>query len=128
MKKLFLLAIVVLLLAGGVSGCKTDVSTERPKPVASEPAKTSNETNKSTEEPKKETGKVKVTTASGTYVGQMDGNSIEVTIDGNPTAFYFSEAVKESFDAKAYKKDAKVEVTFYKNENGQTILNSIEIK
>lgn len=66
------------------------------------------------------------TSASGYYVGQIDNNSIEVKINNKPTALYFSDTVKKSFNGKNFKKDGKVDVTYYKNDKGQLILTSIK--
>lgn len=66
------------------------------------------------------------TSASGYYVGQIDNNSIEVKINNKPTAMYFSDSVKKSFNNKNFKKGGKVDVTYYKNDKGQLILTSIK--
>jgi hypothetical protein len=66
------------------------------------------------------------TSASGYYVGQIDNNSIEVEINNKPTALYFSDSVKKSFNTKNFKKGTRVDVTYYKNDKGQLILTGIK--
>lgn len=64
----------------------------------------------------------------GTYVGQIDNNSVEILIDGSPTAFFFSDDLKSSFNPKAFKKGNRVKIQYEKNANGQLILERIDIK
>lgn len=134
MKKFIIASLSVLILIAGLTAYKVvNNSAEKQKVVVSEPPKTqpataAADTTKNNENINKEEEKPKETTASGVYVGQIDGNSIEVKVDGNPIALYFSDEVKESFNSKAYKEGSKVEITYYKNDKGQTILTNIKIK
>ncbi|NSW89440.1 MAG: protease complex subunit PrcB family protein [Firmicutes bacterium] len=76
---------------------------------------------------------------TGTYVGQIDGNSIEIFVDknmdideaGKPTAFRLEGEIKEYFDPesknfKNFKTDEKVKFSFERNEHGQLILKMLE--
>lgn len=60
----------------------------------------------------------------GSYVGQIDGHSVEIIVDGEPTAFRHDEELKAYIES--LKKDDKVRFTYFKNEHGQLILTSIE--
>jgi hypothetical protein len=61
--------------------------------------------------------------AAGIYVGQIDSNSIEITIDGTAGAYRYEESLKPVIEALA--KDNRVAFTYYENENGQQILTKI---
>jgi hypothetical protein len=63
---------------------------------------------------------------SGEYVGQIDNNSIEVMINGEATALYFSPEISDTFSAKNLKEKDKVTISFYNNEHSQNILTAIE--
>ncbi|MCM8711488.1 hypothetical protein M2651_10690 [Clostridium sp. SYSU_GA19001] len=133
MKKFIITFLSILLLITGLTACSTSKIENNQKVSVSEqsksePASVSADTSTKDNKTDKPTEKQNLTTSSGIYVGQIDGNSVEIKVDNKPTAFYFSDAVKESFDSNAYKEGCKVEITYYKNNNGQTILNSIKIK
>jgi hypothetical protein len=76
---------------------------------------------------KQEGSAPQIVTVQGTYVGQMDSNSIEVTVADKPMALYFSEIVKAKFAEKGLKKGDPVKIQYYRNIRGQNILTSIEL-
>lgn len=61
---------------------------------------------------------------TGTYVGLMDSNSCEITIDGNPTPFRLSDDVKSVIDG--INPNEEVKLSYYENEYGQLVLTEIE--
>ncbi len=58
----------------------------------------------------------------GIYVGQMDSNSIEVMVNGEPKAFRIEE-IKEEFPA--LEENDEVEIKYIENEHGQLIVKEI---
>ncbi|MHB1126991.1 MAG: protease complex subunit PrcB family protein [Bacillota bacterium] len=68
---------------------------------------------------------------SGTYTGQIDGNSIEIKISGVPDqlaarAFRLGEQVKKEFESYQLKTGDQVLFTYYANENGQQVITDIK--
>ena len=68
---------------------------------------------------------------SGTYVGQIDNNSIEIKISGVPEekaakAFRFTDDSKAIFDGLELQEGDKVKFQYYINEDEQNILVNIE--
>ncbi len=76
---------------------------------------------------------------TGTYVGQIDNNSIEIIVDknmdideaGNAAAFRLEGEIKEYFNSesknfKDFKADEKVKFSFERNEHGQLILKMLD--
>ena len=68
---------------------------------------------------------------TGTYVGQIDSNSIEIKISGVPEpkaarAFQLADMVKDNFDRFGLETGDQVLFSFFKNDNGQLVLTSIE--
>lgn len=61
----------------------------------------------------------------GTYVGQIDNNSIEIIVEGEPMTFHIGTELRESFDNNPPKKDSQILFLAYRNENGQWIITSI---
>lgn len=143
MKKLIIISIVLVFITV-FTACKT--STTPSKDKVSEPPKTTTEipkdsngnTDKQTEKPVDDKTPnntpqaiaipTKATDISAVYVGQIDGNSIEVRINGVEAALFFSNSVKDTFDSSLFKKDSKVQVTYSKNDKGQYILTNIKNK
>lgn len=60
--------------------------------------------------------------AEGIYVGQMDANSIEITVKGEPKAFRIEE-IKDQFP-KLQENDP-VQVKYIENEHGQLMIKEI---
>ncbi|MHB1420593.1 MAG: protease complex subunit PrcB family protein [Bacillota bacterium] len=68
---------------------------------------------------------------SGTYTGQIDGNSIEIEISGVPKqnaarAFRFNEQVKNGFDSYQLETGDQVLFSYYVNNNDQQVITKIE--
>ncbi|TDA64068.1 MAG: protease complex subunit PrcB family protein [Clostridia bacterium] len=68
---------------------------------------------------------------SGTYVGQIDGNSIEIEVSGAPQgqvarAFRLSDMVKSSFAGLGLESGDPVRFTYTLNEHGQAVITGIE--
>ncbi|HHT63720.1 MAG: hypothetical protein ACOX4H_12325 [Bacillota bacterium] len=68
----------------------------------------------------------KIRTECGTYVGQIDNNSIEIKIDGEPKAFQLSDRVKENFAQLGLETDDKVVFSYVPRGNEQMMI--IDIK
>lgn len=62
--------------------------------------------------------------ANGTYVGEIDGNSIEIISNGKPEAYRFKESLRPVLDS--LEKDDKLLFSYYKNEYEQLILTKLE--
>lgn len=118
-KRLLLVLFIFVLLT---SACSAD--TEPPvqpevNPVVTE---TSNGTAAVTDETKQD---------SGTYVGQIDSNSIEIKISGvpeeySPRAFRFSEEIKAMFDSYGLETNDQVWFSYVVNKDNQNVLKSID--
>lgn len=65
-------------------------------------------------------------TFEGIYVGQIDNNSIEVKVDGEPMTFRLSIDFTESFEANPPKDNSKIVFSAFENALGQWIITSIE--
>lgn len=70
-------------------------------------------------------------TATGTYTGQIDGNSIEIEVSGadgtkTPTAFRFSEVSAGQFEELKLKKGDPVQVDYTKNGFDQLIIMNLK--
>lgn len=68
---------------------------------------------------------------TGTYIGQIDGNSIEVELNMDSgekviQAFRFSDSVKAEFDNLALETGDVIELTYIKNGYDQLVIMSIE--
>ena len=68
----------------------------------------------------------------GVYVGQADGNFIEITIDGLPEetaakTFMLTPEVKEVFNALHLETGDNIRVSYLPNEYGQNLLTNIEL-
>lgn len=62
--------------------------------------------------------------AAGTYNGQIDGTSIEVSIDGEPEALRHEGKLQE--EVEKLKAGTRVSVKYYKNAQGQLVLTEIK--
>jgi hypothetical protein len=60
-----------------------------------------------------------------TFVGQVDSNSMEVTIDNELTVLFLSESIKASFNLGDLKNGNKIEVTYYENDSSQLVVSVI---
>ena len=68
----------------------------------------------------------KIRTDCGTYVGQIDNNSIEIKVDGEAKAFQLSDRVKENFAQLGLQTDDKVVFSYVPRGNEQMMI--IDIK
>jgi hypothetical protein len=134
MKKIVAVTLsVILIVAGFTVGCtKSENKGQMIESGKTTQEKRIEDSSSDKIEEKKETedskSKGQDTTASGVYSGQIDANSIEVSIDGIPTAFFFSESVKDGFNSKTFKKGDEIVIQYNKNDNGQLILEAIKMK
>jgi len=58
---------------------------------------------------------------SGQYVGQIDGNSVEVVVDGNPQAFRVTSEVKEYIEKENIDTGRKVTIMYRQSPSGPEI-------
>lgn len=71
-------------------------------------------------------------TDSGSYVGQVDSNSIEIKLSGVPDdnnaykVFELSEELKSTFENLSLETNEQVRFNYHEQENGQPVLTSIE--
>lgn len=135
MKKSIKLFLPILTAAAIFTGCTT---TEQPAPQPEQtqvgessttPSSSTTEqqqqqttADKQQEQPVEDQKSIE---ATGEYVGQMDANSIEITVDGSPTAFVLNEESQKMIGA--LKTGNKVSIAYTENEHGQRILNKIEM-
>jgi hypothetical protein len=142
MKKFIAIA-AILAVVSGFTACQAPALPSKDKVVVTNPPKVSTETPTDNtggtgKQPQKpEENKTPITPpaadlpskgsdVSAVYVGQIDGNSIEVKIDGKRVALFFSSSVKASFDTSLFKSGSTVRVTYSKNDKGQLVLTSIK--
>ncbi len=65
-----------------------------------------------------------ILTETGIYVGQIDNNFIEVTTESGPNVFMISDETRDAIGM--LDENTHLELTYYKNENGQLVLTEIE--
>lgn len=63
---------------------------------------------------------------TGEYVGQIDGNSVEIKIEGTPGTFRLDDNLKAFFETNEIEEGTKVAVK-YKQEAGMRILTEIKV-
>ena len=56
----------------------------------------------------------------GTYVGEIDGNSVEIIVEGEPRAFRHEGRYREVLDG--LKENDELSISYFENEHGQLIL------
>ncbi len=59
---------------------------------------------------------------TGKYVGQIDANSVEITIDGKPQAFRISQQVKEYIEKENIDTGRSVTIKYRQSSSGQEII------
>ncbi len=64
-----------------------------------------------------------VATVKGMYIGQIDSNSVEIEVDGEPRAFRITD-LKKSIET--INESDPVKVQYVENEYGQLMVKSIE--
>lgn len=70
----------------------------------------------------------KVITAEAQYIGQIDNNSIEVKLNGETVAMRLGTSLVDSFKNFIIEKNSKINIKYYKNPEGQYILEYLEEK
>lgn len=65
--------------------------------------------------------------SSGIYIGQIDNNSLEISIDSKPTAFFMSDTVKAALNPNTLSKNTHVKLQYIKSVHGQNFLTKLEI-
>lgn len=62
----------------------------------------------------------------GEFVGQIDANSVEIIIDGNPLAFQLADQVKLLTDLEGIAEGTPVEISFI-NDDGSMIITELQV-
>lgn len=112
------------------SGCSSSEPTgSQPNPTqASQPATPTTQApvpETPTTEQQPQPGAEQSKEVSGEYVGQIDSNSVEIIVEGSPKAFVLNEETQQMISS--LKTKSKVSIVYTENENGQLILNKIEL-
>jgi hypothetical protein len=122
MRRIVSFVLIGMMSVGIFVGC-TKVQPEEKKPeetVVTQPVENP-ETPAPGETPPQEDQDVKK--VEGIYIGQIDGNSIEVQVDGEPMVFRMADIGKIVDDLKDKE---KVRIEYKENENGQLLLMKLE--
>lgn len=87
--------------------------------------------NNSTGQSQQETPQNEVEIGTGTYIGQIDSNSVEIHISGVPEdmasrAFRFSQELRDVFDQQGIKDNTSVKFEYYVNSQDQWVLEKID--
>ena len=69
---------------------------------------------------------IEAVTAQGRLNGRIDGNSVEIEVDGVPMAYRTEELIKG--DLASIEDGAEVVFTYYENAHGQRMLRDISVK
>jgi len=122
MKK-FLLLLISVMLCLALVGCADDVDA----PVDTTGGESALEGNDSTT-----SEELQMVTDSGTYVGQIDSNFIEIEISGIPEenaakSFMLSPELKGDFEALGLGSGDNVKFDYYVNENSQNVITGITV-
>ena len=117
MKRILTVLLILTITIMSLSACGIFKPSEQPNV----PEVTTNEENQ--EQQSDQLNEDEVKEVNGIYVGQIDGNSIEINIDNNPGAFVTTE-VQEQIDK--LQEGSRVKIQYFENEYGQLILKSIE--
>lgn len=115
----------ILAAAFIFTGCSnSEPPKAQPEPAqASQPPSTPSNTTTDQQQQQPEDQQAKQ--ATGEYVGQIDSNSVEITVDGSTNAFVLNEESQKIIET--LKTGSKVSIVYNENEHGQLILNKIEL-
>lgn len=110
MKRLWLMLIIIVfsITMVGCAGAKNPGTGNEVKPKSSESQQAKGS---------EQSGVV------GQYVGQIDNNSVEIKIDGEPKAFRTDGL---NIDLNAFQPNEWVKISYTQNQHGQLIINSIQ--
>lgn len=70
------------------------------------------------------TSRKSTTTVEGVYIGQIDNNSIEVRIDGEPDAYRLTDQSRDR--VTSLENGDKIQFDYYKNQHGQKVIVSFQ--
>ncbi|MFT9496594.1 hypothetical protein [Anaerosolibacter sp.] len=122
MKRIVSFVLIGMMSLGVFAGCtKTQPQEKKPEEVVvTQPAEKQETTvpNETSQKEDQDTKKVE-----GIYIGQIDGNSIEVQVNGEPMVFWM-EDIGRVIDGLEGKE--KISIQYKENENGQLKLIQVE--
>lgn len=126
MRKYIVMLVVLAFLAISLVGCGPDKSKD-PNPGQSNQTQTGQEGDKPAGVSEDEDLKID----TGRYVGQIDGNSIEIKVSGVPEenaarAYRLSDEVKNKFEGYGFKTDDVIKVKYKLNEYNQPVIMEME--
>ncbi|MBM6618743.1 hypothetical protein [Bacillus suaedaesalsae] len=111
----------VILLAGSLAACGTAVADNTNKEATGEVVNGSGDSSS-----KEVDGKAVVVKEEAAFVGQIDTNSIEVNTETETLVLQVGNVT--DIDWNSIEKNAHVTIEYYKNREGQAILQSIDVK
>lgn len=117
MKRILILVAILLMLVSLVTGC---LNREN-EPEGENGKEPQNENQVENTEDDNITNKR--LSQTGTYVGQVDNNFIEIQVDGKPMTFMLTEETRKSIEE--INENDEIDFVYYKNEHGQYVLTSI---
>lgn len=132
--RLFTIILLISLMSGMLASCAT-VSDEItiPPSYSNEDQETRDPPSQEDPDPSTETdASYTIKTDSGSYVGQVDNNSIEIRISGvqdDEMAFRvykISDEVRSIFESLSLNENDEVKFSYYQEEIGQPVLVEIE--
>ncbi|MBN3554891.1 hypothetical protein JYA63_11480 [Fictibacillus nanhaiensis] len=121
MKKKTWIFAIILLLAACSSESKNTNTKEESAPKTTEPSPPEKKNEEVKEEPVTE--EVTSIEEEGTYIGQIDNNSIEVEAAGETLVLRLTDEVRGAVESM--KDGAKVKIVYKKNDEGQWVLEQI---
>jgi len=65
-------------------------------------------------------------TATATYTGRIDNNSVEMDVQGTPQAFQLTEELMETWDSLGFVEGDQLELQYQERENDRPILLKAE--
>lgn len=110
----------VLLLAGSLAACGTAVADDSNKAGSNDVVNGSGDSSSA-----EAAGKAVVVKEEGAFVGQIDSNSIEVNTESETLALQVGNVTDVDWDS--IDKNAHVRIEYYKNREGQAILQAIQV-